>query len=419
MHLNPQQVWDAAPAVPPLLDERPAGVCTERPRATVEAALHDITRVGAASQLVSVAREAFRLRDVDFLCFGESDHPAPRSAVAALKQALDNGETRYPDIRGLPALREALADYLTALHRRPIAETRIAVTASGMAALNVAFSALLRPDDAVVVISPSWPNPVNLATVRGATIREVVLTHGESGFALDMDALDQALAGARALFLNSPNNPTGWCAGEAELAAILALCRKHGAWIIADDVYSRLVYDGREAAPSMLDHAQAGDRLIVCNSFSKAWAMTGFRVGWLVVPEGLRDEIGELVELTHSAVAPFSQRAAIAALADREFISRFRAYCATGRGIVEDALSGIRGLRYRSPDASFYAFAHLDGVDDSEALAMRLVRHHQVAIAPGSAFGAGGEGFIRLCFAQSPTRLRRAMSRLRQSLGES
>ncbi|RDV00640.1 pyridoxal phosphate-dependent aminotransferase [Trinickia dinghuensis] len=418
MHQTLSQVSGATTAVPPLPDTFSSSGCTTPQRGIVEAARRDIARVGAASQLVRVAREAFRRRDVDFLCFGESDHPAPQSAVAALKQALDDGETRYPDIRGLPALREALADYLTALHRRPVSETRIAVTASGMAALNVAFSALLRPNDAVVVISPSWPNPVNLATLRGAKIREVVLTYGESGFALDMDLLDQALAGARVLFLNSPNNPTGWCARDAELTAILELCRKHGAWIVADDVYSRLVYDGREAAPSMLDHAQSGDKLIVCNSFSKAWAMTGFRVGWLVMPDGLRDEIGEHVELTHSAVAPFSQRAALAALADCEFIPKFRAYCAAGRSIVEDALSGIRGLRYRSPDASFYAFAHLDGIEDSEALAMRLVRDHQVAIAPGSAFGAGGEGFIRLCFAQSPTRLHRAMARLQQSLGE-
>lgn len=379
----------------------------------------DIVTVGTASPLVRVAREAFRLGDVDFLCFGESDHPAPESAVAALKSALDHGETRYPDIRGLPALRTALSVYLSALHRRAVSESRIAVTASGMAALNVAFSALLRPGDVAAVVSPSWPNPVNLARTRGATVREVVLTRGENGFALDLGALEDALVGARLLFLNSPNNPTGWCASDADLAAILALCRKHGVWLISDDVYSRLVFDGREAAPSILDHAESGDRVIVCNSFSKAWAMTGFRVGWLVVPDGVRDEIGELIEITHSGVAPFTQRAACAALSDEAFVRTFRAYCARGREIVDAAFADAPPwLRYRSPAATFYAFLRIEGLADSGALAMRLVQQHRIAVAPGGAFGAGGEGYIRLCFAQDARRLEQAVARLKQSLSD-
>ncbi|NML31730.1 pyridoxal phosphate-dependent aminotransferase [Paraburkholderia sp. G-4-1-8] len=378
----------------------------------------DIVRVGTASPLVGVAREAFRLGDVDFLCFGESDHPAPASAVAALRDALERGETRYPDIRGLPVLRTALAAYLSTLHRRVVAEPRIAVTASGMAAVNVAFSALLREGDVAVVVSPSWPNPANLARTRGAVVREVALVHGEAGFTVDLDALEHALAGARLLFLNSPNNPTGWCASDADLAAILALCRKLGVWIVSDDVYSRLVFDGREAAPSILDHAEPDDRVMVCNSFSKAWAMTGFRVGWLVVPDGLRDEIGELIEVTHSGVAPFAQRAAIAALADDAFVANFRAYCARGRAIVDAAFADVPGVRYRSPAATFYAFVQIEGLTDSGALAMRLVREQRIAVAPGGAFGLGGEGFIRLCFAQDSRRLEQAVTRLKRSVAD-
>ncbi|OLL31073.1 aspartate aminotransferase [Burkholderia sp. SRS-W-2-2016] len=378
----------------------------------------DLVRVGAASPLVQVAREAFRLGEVDFLCFGESDHPPPATATAALKSALDRGETRYPDIRGLPALRVALAAYLSALHRRPVSETRVAVTASGMAALNVAFLALLRAGDVAVVVSPAWPNPASLARTRGASVREVVLSYGEEGFSLDLDALEQALSGARLLFLNSPNNPTGWCASDAELLAILALCRKHGVWIVADDVYSRLVFDGREAAPSLLDHAEPWDRVIVCNSFSKAWAMTGFRVGWLVTPAGVRDEIGELIEITHSGVAPFIQRAAVAALADDAFVRDFRAYCLRGRALVDDAFEDMPWVRYRAPAATFYAFVQIEGLTDSTALALRLVREQRIAVAPGGAFGAGGEGFIRLCFAQDSHRLGQAVARLQRSLFE-
>ncbi|MBI0326446.1 pyridoxal phosphate-dependent aminotransferase [Burkholderia plantarii] len=376
----------------------------------------DIVRVGAASPLVRVAREAFRLGDIDFLCFGESDHAAPEGAIAALKLALDRGETRYPDIRGLPPLRAALAAYLTGLHQRPVSESRVAVTASGMAALTVAFSALLREGDQVVVVSPSWPNPTSLARTRGASVHEFALGYGDDGFRLDLDALEATLAGTRLLFLNSPNNPTGWCASDAELAAILAMCRRHGVWIVSDDVYSRLVFDGREAAPSILDHAEPEDRVIVCNSFSKAWAMTGFRVGWLVVPEGLRDEIGELIEITHSGVAPFTQRAAIAALADEAFVRQFRDYCARGRAVVDAAFAGLAGVRYRPPVAAFYAFAQIEGLADSGEFAMRLVREQRIAVAPGGAFGPAGEGFIRICFAQDSARLAPAMARFTQSL---
>jgi aspartate/methionine/tyrosine aminotransferase len=216
--------------------------------------------------------------------------------------------------------------------------------------------------------------------------------------------------------LNSPNNPTGWCADHEQLGAILAMCRRRGVWIISDEVYSRLVYDGSEAAPSMIDVASPDDRLIVCNSFSKAWAMTGYRAGWLVVPEGQRDKIGEVIELTHSGVAPFTQMGALAALQDRDFIARFRAYCAAGREIVTNALAGMPGVEYHSPPGAFYAFVRIAGLEDSLGFAMRLVRQYRVAIAPGRAFGAAGEGFIRICFAQAPERLTRAMARLQASL---
>jgi aspartate/methionine/tyrosine aminotransferase len=389
----------------------------EAPRAARRQPKRDaaVARVGD-SQLVTVAREAFRLGDVDFLCFGESDWASPASATQALKDALDAGHTRYPDIRGIVPLRQALADYLSDLHRQSVAEERIAVTASGMAAINVAFSAVVRAGDSVVLLTPAWPNPGNLTRLRGAVPREVPLTLGPRGFELDLARLEQALVGARALVLNSPNNPTGWYANHAQLAAILAMCRHHGVWIIADDVYSRLIYDGSRAAPSLLDLAEPDDRLIVCNSFSKAWAMTGFRVGWLVLPQGARDHVGELIELTHSGVAPFIQYGALAALQDQAFVERFRAYCMSGREIVGAALGALPGIEYHVPEAAFYAFVKIAGLTDSLELALRLTRKHGVAIAPGSAFGQAGEGFIRLCFAQAPPRLERAMQRLQHSL---
>jgi aspartate/methionine/tyrosine aminotransferase len=369
------------------------------------------------SRIVEVARLAFATPDVDFLCFGESDQPSPGSARMAATQALLDGETRYPDVRGLPALRTALAGYLTGLHAAPVAESRIQVTASGMAALSVAMAAVLRAGHRVVVHGPTWPNIANAANLRGAIVEHLDLdAKPDGGFRLDLDRLDTLMIGARAFVLNSPGNPTGWTATDAELRAILDICTRRGAWLIADEVYSRLVYDGRAAAPSLLDIARPDDRVIVCNSFSKTWMMTGWRLGWLVAPDGFSDVFADLVEVVHSGVAPFIQRAGVAAVADTAVVDQFRAYCATGRQLATEALIGLNGVRYVPPAGAFYAFFAIDGLRDSLDLAKKLVTRHGVAVAPGVAFGSAGEGWLRVCFAQSPKVLDRAMQRLRDGI---
>ncbi|MEJ0019253.1 MAG: pyridoxal phosphate-dependent aminotransferase [Acetobacteraceae bacterium] len=369
------------------------------------------------SRIIEIARVAFATPDADFLCFGESDQPSPGAAHAAAIAALHAGATRYPDVRGLPDLRAALAEYLTGLHAKPVAEERVQVTASGMTAVSVALAATVRAGDRVVLHSPSWPNVGNAVRLRGAAVDELPLTALPDGsFRMDLDRLDAMLDGARAFILNSPNNPTGWTATLEELASILEIARRRRVWLISDEVYSRLVYDGAAAAPSLLDIAEPDDRVIVCNSFSKTWVMTGWRLGWLVVPEGTRDAITELVEVTHSGVAPFIQHAGLAAVQDTATVERFRAHCATGRDLVGAALSGLNGVRYVAPDGAFYAFVGVEGLSDSLALAKRLVVEHHVAVAPGIAFGDAGEGYLRICFAQSAERIERAMGRLRDGL---
>ncbi len=365
------------------------------------------------SRIITVSRAAYARPDTDFLCFGESDVESPAAAHAAIVAALARGETRYPDVRGVPALREALADHLG------VDEARVQVTGSGMAAISVAMSALIRPGDRLLHITPAWPNLANAARLRGAEVEEFPLTPTASGgFTLDMERLAARLAGARALFVNSPSNPTGWTATAAEMARIVALCRLDGTWLISDEVYGNLIYDNAPHAASALEFAAPDDRVLVAGSFSKTWAMTGWRVGWLVVPAGARDSVTELVEITHSGVAPFVQAGALAALADVEFAVWFRAYCAAGRAATEASFVGVPEVRYASPPGAFYAFLAVDGLADSLALALRLVERHGVAVAPGSAFGAGGEGFLRLCFAQSPARLARALGRLQAGIEE-
>jgi aspartate/methionine/tyrosine aminotransferase len=367
------------------------------------------------SKIITVSRAAFARPDTDFLCFGESDVGAPEVAHAALHAALEAGQTRYADVRGVPALREAIAAYLSGRHA-PVAEGRVQITGSGMAAVNVAMAALIRPGDRLVHITPAWPNSGNAARLRHAVVEEFPLTPTpEGGFQLDLDRLAGHLKGARALFVNSPSNPTGWIASTEEIRAILDLCRATGVWLIADEVYNRLVYKGEQAA-SVLDVAAPDDRVLMVGSFSKAWAMTGFRIGWLVVPAGTRDSFTELVEMTHSGVAAFVQAAALAALADEPFVASFRAYCTTGRDLTTQALSGLNRVRFTAPPGAFYAFLGIDGLADSLQFAMRLVEDYGVAVAPGVAFGEGGEGHLRLCFAQSPARLTRALSRLHEAL---
>ena len=387
-----------------------------RERGTLRLNRMDIIQI-PGSRILEIAKIAFATPDADFLCFGESDQPSPATAHAAAVAALDAGITRYPDVRGLPELRVALADHLTKLHARPVPEERIQVTASGMTAVSVALSAIVRSGDRVVLHSPAWPNVGNAARLRGAQVDELdLIALPEGGFRLDLDRLDAMLDGARAFILNSPNNPTGWTATHGEQVDILDIARRRNVWLIADEVYSRLVYSGAAAAPSLLDIAEPHDRVIVCNSFSKTWMMTGWRLGWLVVPEGTRDAITELVEVTHSGVAPFIQYAGLAAVRDTEAVELFRRHCATGRTLTGDALAGVNGLRYVEPDGAFYAFVGVEGLTDSLTLAKRLVIDHHVAVAPGIAFGGAGEGYLRICFAQSADRIERAMGRLREGL---
>ena len=376
----------------------------------------DINRV-PGSKIVEIARLAFTTPGIDFLCFGESDQPAPEVARDAAIASIRAGETKYADVRGLPVLRHALAEYLSDLHGRVFTEDRIQVTASGMTAMAVCLSAVARAGDRVVIHAPAWPNVGNAALLRGAVVEEIGLDRNAQGrFSLDLNALEDKLKGARAFVLNSPNNPTGWTATAQEIRAILDIARRHGVWLISDEVYKRLIYTGARAAPSLLDVAGPDDKVLVCDSFSKTWVMTGWRLGWIVLPEGLSDAFANMVEVTHSCVAPFVQEAGRAAIADTDSLVRFQAHCARGRDLVGQALSGLNGVRYVAPDGAFYAFVGVDGLTDSLALAKTLVSKHKVGVAPGVAFGESGEGSLRICFAQSPETMERAMARFRAGL---
>ena len=246
------------------------------------------------------------------------------------------------------------------------------------------------------------------------------------GFRLDLDKLfDACDERTRAIFLVSPANPTGWIAAPDEQAAILDFCRRRGIWLIADEVYHRFVYDsspgqdpeGRLAAPSLLALADPEDPVFVVNSFSKTWAMTGWRMGWLTHPPSLGPLFDNLIEFNTSGGQAFIQRAGIAALEEGEpFVVDYIERCRRAGDLVFQRLSAMPRVRIARPRGSFYSFFGLDGMDDSFAFAKDLLTETGVGLAPGSAFGAGGEGYLRLCFATSAARLSEALDRIEPKL---
>jgi aspartate/methionine/tyrosine aminotransferase len=345
---------------------------------------------------------------------GEGDLPTPAFVCDAATRSLAAGETFYTWQRGIPELRAALARYHERLYGGSFAPERFFVTASGMQAIQITLTALAGAGDEVIVPTPAWPNFAAAVGVRGARAVELPMTFGNRGWVLDVERLAEAVTPAtRAIFLNSPANPTGWTATREELAAILELSRRTGVWIVADEVYARFVWTGAARSPSFHDVATPDDRVIFVNTFSKNWAMTGWRVGWIEAPPAMGDVIENLVQYSTSGVAVFVQRAAIAALEHGEgFLDHQVRRIAESRRILLDALGSTGRARFAAPDGAFYLFFGIEGEDDTSKLGLRLVDEAGIGLAPGTAFGRAGGGFLRLCYARGPESIREASGRL-------
>ena len=372
-----------------------------------------------ASLIGEVAKLGFGHPDVLPLWFGEGNEPTPGFICEAAASALRAGETFYTFELGIPPLREALAAYETGLYAKPVDAGRIAVTSSGMQGIFLTVQSIVDPGDNVLVVSPVWPNLRHAIEIFGGEARDVALGRtNDGGFRLDIDALEARLdPRTKAVFVNSPSNPTGWCASRDEAQAILDFTRRHGLWLIADEVYARIVYDQR-VAPSFLDLIEPDDRVVVVNSFSKSWAMTGWRLGWLVVPQDWQRMLGKLVQYNTSGAPTFIQHAGVVAVTEGEsFIATMNARYRAGRDLTVDRLGSLPGVRLRAPDAAFYAFVQIEGLTDSLEFAKRILAETRVGVAPGAAFGLGGEGHLRLCFAASGDRLEPALDRLARFLG--
>jgi aspartate/methionine/tyrosine aminotransferase len=366
----------------------------------------------AASKIREVANAGMALGGVVPLWFGEPDLVTPAFIREAAQKSLAEGHTFYGPNVGLPALREAIAAYSRRLGRQVQAE-QVCVTASGVNALMLACQAIVEPGDRVVILTPHWPNLGEIPKVMGAQVEAVPLQLAHGAWTLNLEQLLSALTpDTRAVILNAPANPTGWTMTRAEQRAVLAHCRRPGIWIVADDVYERIVFDA-PASPSFLDLAEPDDRIIGVNSFSKSWAMTGWRLGWLSLPLPLVDAVAKLVEFNISCTPAFVQHAGIAAIAGGEdFIASFVARLQHCRDVAARALSASPRLTVPVPQGAMYLFVQVQGCSDSLALAKALVQHEHVGLAPGIAFGPAGEGCLRICIANDADRLRDACERV-------
>jgi len=344
---------------------------------------------------------------------GEGDLSTPDFIAAAAAESLRVGETFYTHQRGVPELRAALARYHARTFRRPFDAERFFVTVGGMQAIQMAVRMVSGVGDEVLVPTPAWPNFAAAIGIGGARPVEVPMGFGNAGWTLDLDRLFAAATPrTRAVFLNSPSNPTGWTASLDELRAILDFARQRGLWIVADEVYHRFYYSAARS-PSFYDLADPDDRVLYVNTFSKNWAMTGWRIGWLSAPPALGATIENLVQYSTSGVAVFMQRAATVALDEGDaFIDRQVERGRIGRDIAVEGLRATGKVRFAEPEGAFYLFFSVDGESDTRRLGLRLVDEAGVGVAPGSSFGRAGAGFMRLCFLRDAGQVRTGIERL-------
>ncbi len=384
------------------------------------------------SMIRQVANAGMGRSDVLKFWFGESDEVTPAFIRDAAIASLQRGETFYAHNLGLPELRDAIAAYTNSLRiagAAPVGSERIAVTSGGVSALMLAVQALVDKGDEVVAVTPVWPNLTAQPAIMGATVTCVSLKPVDGQWQLDMAALFDAITPkTKLLIINAPNNPTGWTLTRAEQEAILAHCRHTGTWILADEVYERLYFEPTPngAAPSFLDIATPEDRLVVAHSFSKSFLMTGWRLGWLVMPPTMTPHMGKLVEFNTSCAPVFSQRAALAAIEGTADITpRVVAHLKACRDTLVPLLQAVPGVQVTPAKGGMYAFFRLKDqtrFDDSLNTAKRLVLEAGLGLAPGNAFMVNpapeAQGWLRWCFAsQDMDRLTQGVERLERWLG--
>jgi aspartate/methionine/tyrosine aminotransferase len=366
------------------------------------------------SRIRELANVAFTMEGVYKLHFGESDMPTPQYIKDAATQAINDGWTFYSENAGLPALRAAIAEKYADLHGVTLdPASEIVITGSGTQALNLMIRCTVDPGDEALILTPNWPNGTEIVRLFGATPREIPFIVRNGRFAVDFAALEAAVTPkTRLLLYTSPSNPLGWVATVEEQQQLLDFARRHHLWLLADEVYERIYYQGN-VAPSILKLCTRDDAVIAVQSFSKSYCMTGWRLGWAVARRDLIAKAAPLNEFIISHAATFVQRAGLVALAQGEDEIAARAELFHERmTFCYNALAATKGVIVPKPEGAFYLFPRVEGITDSYDFCLRLLRETKVSVAPGVAFGAGGEGALRVCTASDLAILEPAMDRL-------
>ena len=390
-------------------------ICTEK---TCNLKFRPVVKGLTSNPGADMIRYARGRENMIWLGQGEGDAPTPDFIVDATVKAMQDGLMFYGPALGSPYLRTALSEYYSRIYGQKLGEHRIYVTQSGSTAMHIALSSLLDKGDEVVAVTPIWKNLLGAIELMQASTVEVDMDCDQDGkWSLDLNKLfDSCTENTRVLLIVSPSNPTGWTATKDEMQAIMDFARSKGIWVIADEVYNRLVYDGIRA-PSFLDVAEPDDQILIVNSFSKTWAMTGWRLGWIVGPETAEDKIRDVALYNNLCPQPFTQRGAIAALEHGEdFIKSQIDLWRSNRALMSERLGALGKVRFTPPDSTFYAFFKIDGEPDCVEFTKRMIDEANVLLSPGCAFGKNAKGYVRMCFAVSEAKLNQALDRIERVL---
>ena len=362
------------------------------------------------SPIREIVRFAENQNEVVPFWFGEPDVSTPNFISRAAKVALDHGDTFYAPNAGIPKLREAIANYMNDLYQTEITFDQITVSVSAMNAIMIAAQALVQQDSKIVVLLPSWPNIPAVQKIMGARVEGIPIQMNDGKWKLDLNQLfDKCGSDTSVIVINSPNNPSGWTMSTEEQKAVLDFARKKGIWIVSDEVYARLSFK-HSHAPSFCEIISSDDRVVVVNSFSKSWAMTGWRLGWLTAPVEVSREFEKLTEYNVAGPPPFIQQAGVVALRDGEaFIQESNERYLSALSVFSDWASSENRIEFDRPEATFYAFFRVRDGMDSMKMAKDLLLKNNVGLAPGCAFGTQYDSYLRLCFAASLSKLERGL----------
>ncbi len=374
------------------------------------------------SGILVAVNHGFGRPDIIPLWTGEGHLPTPQFICDAAISSLRNGETFYTWQRGIPELREALAQYHARQCGGAFKQDNFFVTSSGMQAMQTIFQLLAREGDEIIVPTPAWPNYPGPMRMMGIVPVYVPIRFENRIWQIDLEQLFDSVTGkTKAICLNSPSNPLGWVASCDQLLAVRDFARRHGLWIIADEVYSRFYYPesgGLGRSPSFLDICEHEERVVYANTFSKNWAMTGWRVGWVQAPKALGAAIERIIQYNTSGTPVFLQRGCVAALEEGEdFVIKQVTRARHNRDMVCKTLRQFPQVQFEVPGGAFYQFFSLDGMRDSTKTVLRIIDEAKIGLAPGGTFGAGGEGFMRMCYLRDPDVLATALERLGNWLG--